>query len=63
MHESVHDEGCTCHIAGVLHERNEEVENENLRQEDDDRPYSTNDAIDKHIVYGTCGQGCSDEFA
>ena len=63
MHESVHDEGCTCHIAGVLHERDKEVENENLWQEDDDRPYSTDDAIDEHIVYRARGQGCSDEVA
>lgn len=33
VHQLVHNEGCACHIAAVLHERYEEVEDEDLGEE------------------------------
>ena len=36
------------HVARVLHQRDEEVEYQNLRQEHNHRPHTANDAVDQH---------------
>ena len=48
VHELIHDEGCARHISRILHQRDEEIENKNLWQEDDDRPHATDYSIDNH---------------
>ena len=56
MHEAVHNKGGTSHIARVLHDSNEEVEKQNLRQEDYDGAHAHQGTIDKQIPNGALGQ-------
>ena len=63
MHEAVHDEGGSGHVAGVLHERDEEIEYQNLWQEHDDRAHTADDTVDQHGTHGTFGQRSTDEVA
>ena len=55
VHDLVHDEGRTCHVARVFHERDEAVENENLRQEDDDGSHTSDDTVDEHVFQRSFG--------
>ena len=58
MHQFIHDECCTSHVAGVLHEGDKEVEYQDLRQEDDDAAHTAYDAINEHRTQRTlahCG--------
>ena len=50
MHELVHDEGSTGHISTILKERNEEVEDDDLREEDDYAPDTSDDTIDDEVT-------------
>ena len=45
MHQFVHNECRTGHIARILHERDEGIENQNLGQEHDDGSHTANDAV------------------
>ena len=47
VHDRIHDEGFTGHITGVLHERDEEEEDDDVRQESEHRPYSLQHAVDE----------------
>ena len=53
VHQLIHDEGCTGHIARILHQRNEEVENQYLGQEHDDSPHSTYHTVNEHRAQWT----------
>ena len=61
VHQLVHDEGSTCHIARVLHVGDEEVEDENLRQEDDDGSHASDDSIDEHVFHWSVGHAGADD--
>ena len=50
VHQLIHDEGGTSHVARILHVGDEEVEDKNLRQEHDDGSHTTDDTIDEHIL-------------
>ena len=63
MHQLVHDKGCSCHIARVLHQRDEEIENQDLWQEDNHRAHTAYDAIDEHCLQRTFGHAVADLFA
>ena len=53
VHQLVHDECCTSHVSAVFHERYEEIEYKNLRQEYDYRAYASDNAVDKHVLKRT----------
>ncbi len=53
MHQFVHDEGGTRHIAGVFHKGDEGIENQYLRQKDDDGSHASDDAVDQHSLQWT----------
>ena len=55
MHELIHDKGGARHIARILHQRDEEIEDQNLRQEDNDRAYTAYDTIYQHGLERTIG--------
>ena len=63
VHQFIHDEGCTSHISRILHIRNEEIQNQNLWQEYDDRTYTTNHTIYQHILYRSVRHCGTDEFS
>ena len=63
VHELIHDECGTCHIAGVLHNRDEEIEDKNLWQEHDDRAHTTDDTVYKHCLDGSLWHQASDGIA
>ena len=56
MHQFIHDKGCTSHIAGILHERDKGIEDQDLRQEDNDGSYTGDGTIHNHCLDGTVGQ-------
>ena len=55
VHYLVHDECCPCHVAGILHEGYEEVKNQDLWQEHDDRTYTTNNSVGNHSLERSVG--------
>ena len=63
VHQLVHDEGSACHIARILHQRDEEVEYQDLRQEHDDSPHSADDAVYQHRAQRTVGHVAAHPFA
>ena len=63
MHQLIHDEGSTSHISRILHIRDEEIQNQNLWQEYDDRTYTTNHTIYQHILYWSIRHCIADELA
>ena len=63
VHQLVHDEGGTRHIAGVLHEGDEEVENQDLRQEHDDASHTTDDTVHEHRPQGALAHRGAYPFA
>ena len=56
MHDLIHDEGSTCHITGVFHEGDEGIEDQDLRQENDDGTNTCYGAIHDHGFHRTIGQ-------
>ena len=52
VHEIVHDEGGTRHIPAILHEGDEEVEDQDIGQEDDNRTHTTYNAVGKQRLQG-----------
>ena len=45
VHQLIHDEGCACHVAGVLHERYEQIEYQDVGQKDDDAPHAADYSV------------------
>ena len=57
VHEAVHDERCTRHVAAVFHVRDEEIEDKDLRKEHDDSPHARNGSVYEHGFHRPVGQG------
>ena len=60
MHQLIHDEGGTSHIARVFHERDESIEDENLGEEDNDCSHTAYHTIDKEVFQLTLREECAD---
>ena len=45
MHDTVHDHGNSCEISGVLEDRKKQEQEEDIRQEDNDRPHPADDSV------------------
>ena len=63
VHDLVHDEGGAGHVARVFHQRNEQVEYQDVGQEDDDAPHTADDAVDEQILQRTFGHVVANEGA
>ena len=50
VHDRIHDKRLTGHVSGVLHERDKEEENDDVRQEREHSPYSFENTIDKETA-------------
>ena len=51
VHEPVHDECRTCHISRILHQRDEEIEYENLRNEHCNAANAADYSVDYKVLY------------
>ena len=58
VHHAVHDEGRTGQIARILHERDEEVEDHDVGQEDDHRAHAADHAVDRQVAQRSGGEQC-----
>ncbi len=56
VHESVHDEGGSGHVAGVFHERDACIEDEDVGQEYDDAAHASYDAVGHEVFDPAVGQ-------
>ena len=56
VHHTVHDEGRAGQVARILQKRNEQVEDHDLRQEDDHRTHAADRPVDEHVAQGAVGQ-------
>ena len=56
VHHLVHDEGRTCHVAGVLHERYAKIEDKDVRQEHDDTADTADDTVGYEILHRAVGK-------
>ena len=66
VHQAVHDECRACHISRILHIRDDGVEDENLRKEDDYRPHAAQYAVDCQVLQrpvGHCRGECRGQYA
>ena len=63
MHQLIHDKGSTRHIARILHQRDEEVEYQNLWQEHDNRTHTTDNTIYQHGLQWSVGHAFANLFA
>jgi len=50
MHNFIHYKRCTGHITGVFHQRNTEIQNQNIGQKDDNTTYTAYDTVNQHIL-------------
>ena len=50
VHQLIHDEGGTGHVAGVLHDGKEEIENQYVGQEDEHAAHSCYYSVHKYIL-------------
>ena len=55
VHQLVHNERCAGHIATVFHKGDEKIENQDVRQEDDDGAYAGYDAVGQQRAQWTFG--------
>ena len=55
MHNLIHDESGTRHIARVLHQGNEEIEQQNIRQEYNDASHTTDNTIHQKVLQRSFG--------
>ena len=53
MHDFIHDEGRTCHVAGIFHKGDEKIEQQDVRQEDNHASYAANDSVDNQVFQRT----------
>ena len=56
VHHAVHDERRAGQVARILHERDEEVKDHNVGQEDDHSPHAADDAVDQQVAERPRGQ-------
>jgi len=50
VHQFVHDESGAGHIARVLHQADEEIEDEDVGKKDDDSAHTSDDTVDNHVL-------------
>ena len=50
VHQFVHDEGGTSHIAAVLHKGDEKIQYQDVGKEDDDASHTADDTIDQEAA-------------
>ena len=62
VHEFVHDEGSTRHVARILKQGNKEIKNEDVGQENDDTAHTTDDAVAYQALQGSFRHIGSREF-
>ena len=55
MHNLIHDESGTRHIARVLHQGDEEIEQQNIRQEYNDTSHTPDNAIHQKVFQRSFG--------
>ena len=55
VHQLIHDKRGTSHVARVLHQRDEEVEDKDLWQEHDDGAHTGDGAVDDHRAQRAVG--------
>ena len=55
MHNLIHNESGTRHIARVLHQGDEEIEQQNIRQEYNDTSHTTDNAIHQKVLQRSFG--------
>ena len=58
VHNLIHNKSCTRHVPGVFHERNKNIEKQNIRQEHDNPSYSSYYTIYNQIFQWTCRHKC-----
>ena len=63
VHEAIHDEGGAGHVARVFHERDEEVKQQDVGQEDGDAAHAADDAVGQQVAQGALGHPGADEIA
>ncbi len=63
VHHLVHDEGRAGHIARVLHEGDEEVEDDDVGQEDDHASHAADDAIHDQVLERSLRHVASEEVS
>lgn len=63
MHDLIHDKRRARHVAGVLHERDEEIEDEDLRKERRHTAHTSDDTVDEHCFHRSVGEGPADKVA
>ena len=56
VHQAVHDERGACHVARILHKRDEKVQNENLRNEYRHASHTSDYSVHHKVLEGPVGQ-------
>ena len=49
VHHLVHNESCTCHIAGVLHKGDAKIQDKDIGQEHYNAADTADDAVGNHV--------------
>ncbi|MPM39471.1 hypothetical protein SDC9_86104 [bioreactor metagenome] len=49
VHNLIHNKCSTSHVAGIFHQRNTEIQNQNVGQKYDNTSYSAYDAVNQHV--------------
>ena len=49
MHDFIHDKGCACHVAGIFHEGDEKIEQQDVRQKHNYASYTANDSVNNQV--------------
>jgi len=49
MHDFIHDKRRPCHITGVFHERDEKIQNKDIREEYDNASHTTYDTVYEQV--------------
>ena len=55
MHNLIHNESSTCHIARVFHQGNKEIEQQNIRQENNDTAHTSDNTIHQKVLQRSFG--------
>ena len=56
VHHAVHDEGRAREVSRILHEGDEQVEDHDVRKEDDDRSHAADHAVDQQVAQRPRGE-------
>ena len=63
VHDAVHNESRTCHVAAVLQQRNKEEQNQNLRQEYEHTAHAADDTVNDQIFEDAVRHSAPDPFS